>query len=160
MKILDVLNKESIISDIKARDKRGVLEEMVQDISSKSKELNEDVLLEILLEREKLGSTGIGYGVAIPHGKLKDINCLVVSFGRSIEGVDFQSLDNKPAHLFFLILAPENSAVTHLKILARISKLLKDPSFRKNLMQASTEEDLYNIIAEEVSKFLPAGIYG
>jgi PTS system nitrogen regulatory IIA component len=152
MKILDVLKKESIISDLKAMDKRGVLEEMVGDVAIKSAGLDKERLLEILLEREKLGSTGIGYGVAIPHGKLKNLDCVVVTFGRSVTGIDYQSLDNKPAHLFFLILAPEDSTAAHLKILARISKLLKDPSFRKKLLSAPSSDEIFNAIAEEEGK--------
>jgi PTS system nitrogen regulatory IIA component len=153
MKILDVLQKDAIVSDLKAKDKRGVLEEMIEGVTSKSQDLDKEQLLEVLLEREKLGSTGIGYGVAIPHGKLKKLDSLVVTFGRSVSGIDFQSLDNKPSHLFFLILAPENSTAAHLKILARISKLLKDPSFRKKLLEAPSSEDIYSAIEEEERKF-------
>lgn len=149
MKILDVLEKDYIIPELKSEDKRGVLEEMVDDLVSKTKELDKDTVLEVLLEREKLGSTGIGFGVAIPHGKLKDLNHLILSFGRSPKGIDFQSLDNKPSHLFFLILAPENSTTAHLKILARLSRLLKNPSFRKKLLEANSKEDIYKVIAEE-----------
>jgi PTS system nitrogen regulatory IIA component len=105
------------------------------------------------LEREKLGSTGIGDGIAIPHGKMKGIEELVTSFGRSIKGVDFESIDNKPTHLFFLLVAPENSAGVHLKALARISRLLKDSGFRNRLMEASDRQDLFRIIAEEDEKF-------
>lgn len=153
MKIIDVLKRESIVVDLKAKDKRGVLEELVGDLVLKTEGLDKERLLEILLEREKLGSTGIGYGVAIPHGKLKNLDYLVVAFGRSVVGIDFQSLDNKPAHLFFLILAPEDSTAVHLKILARISKLLKDPSFRNKLLSASSRDDIFNAIAEEEGKF-------
>ena len=153
MKILDVLKKEAIISELEAKQKRDVLEEMVNDIVSRSDGLDKDILLEVLLEREKLGSTGIGNGIAIPHGKLKNLSNMIVSFGRSLEGVDFQSLDNKPAYMFFVILAPEDSTASHLKILARISRLLKDPSFRRNLMKASNRDDIYKTIAEEDRKF-------
>ncbi len=149
MKILDVLEKDYIIPELKSEDKRGVLEEMVDDLVSKTKGLDKDTVLEVLLEREKLGSTGIGFGVAIPHGKLKDLNHLILSFGRSPKGIDFQSLDNKPSHLFFLILAPENSTTAHLKILARLSRLLKNPSFRKKLLEANSKEDIYKVISEE-----------
>ena len=140
------------MSDLKAVDKRGVLEEMVGDVASKSDGLDKERLLEILLEREKLGSTGIGYGVAIPHGKLKNIDSVVVTFGRSVAGIDYQSLDDKPAHLFFLILAPEDSTAVHLRILARISKLLKDPSFRKKLLSVSSADEIFTAIAEEEGK--------
>jgi PTS system nitrogen regulatory IIA component len=110
-------------------------------------------VVEVLLDREKLGSTGIGDGIAIPHGKIKDLGGVVASFGRSPEGVDFESLDQKPAHLFFLLVAPENSAGVHLKALARISRLLKHPSFRKRLMEAENEEELFQIISEEDAQY-------
>ncbi|MBI5894264.1 MAG: PTS sugar transporter subunit IIA, partial [Deltaproteobacteria bacterium] len=135
-----------------SNDKRGALEEMVNDIASKANGIDKDKLLEILVEREKLGSTGIGYGVAIPHGKIKGINHIIVSFGRSARGVDFQSLDSNPSHLFFLIIAPEDSTAGHLKVLARISRLLHDASFRKKLMEAPLRDDIYRIIAEEDKK--------
>ncbi|MBI5893846.1 MAG: PTS sugar transporter subunit IIA [Deltaproteobacteria bacterium] len=152
MRITDALNKDYILPNLKSNDKRGALEEMVNDIASKANGIDKDKLLEILVEREKLGSTGIGYGVAIPHGKIKGINHIIVSFGRSARGVDFQSLDSKPSHLFFLIIAPEDSTAGHLKVLARISRLLQDASFRKKLMEAPLRDDIYKIIAEEDKK--------
>ncbi len=153
MKVIDVLDKEFIIPELKGEDKRAVLEEMVDSLVSKVEGLDKEEVLEVLLEREKLGSTGIGFGVAIPHGKLKDLDHLIVSFGKSSKGVDFQSLDRKASHLFFLILAPENSTTTHLKILARISRLLKDPDFRKRLLQSKTCEEIYNTVADEDNKY-------
>jgi PTS system nitrogen regulatory IIA component len=105
------------------------------------------------LDREKLGSTGIGDGIAIPHGKIRDLGGVVASFGRSREGVDFESIDQKPTHLFFLLVAPENSAGMHLKALARISRLLKDPNFRKKLMGAGDKDELFQIISEEDSQY-------
>lgn len=152
MKILDILEKDFIIPELKNGDKRGVLEEMVSDLVSRVEGLDKETILEVLLEREKLGSTGIGYGVAIPHGKLRGLDRLIVTFGRSSKGVDFQSLDSKPSHIFFLILAPENSTTAHLKILARISRLLNDPIFRKRLLQSKTRDDIYNVIADEDRK--------
>jgi len=152
MRIIDALDKDYIFPNLKSVDKKGVLEEMVIGIASKVDGIDAEKLQEILVEREKLGSTGIGYGVAIPHGKLKGLNHIIVSFGRSIKGVDFQSLDGKPSHLFFLIIAPEESTANHLKVLARISRLLQDASFRKRLMEAVLHDDIYKIIAEEDRK--------
>lgn len=149
MKITDVMEKDYIIPELRGEDKRSILEEMVDHVVSKVEGLDRETVLEVLLEREKLGSTGIGHGVAIPHGKLKDLDHLVVAFGRSEKGVDFQSLDNKPAHIFFLILAPEDSTTAHLKILARISRLLNDPAFRKRLTECRDREEIYKAIAEE-----------
>ncbi|HQC23908.1 MAG TPA: PTS sugar transporter subunit IIA, partial [Syntrophales bacterium] len=103
----------------------------------------------VLLEREKLGSTGIGDGIAIPHGKLKGLERLVISFGRSRQGVDFDAIDGKPVHIFFLLMAPESSTGQHLKALAKISRMLKDPGFRSDLMAAENAEEIYRKIAEK-----------
>ena len=109
--------------------------------------------MQVLLEREKLGSTGIGEGIAIPHGRLKKLKTFFISFGRSSKGVDFDSIDHHPSQLFFLVMAPENSAVDNLKLLGRIVSLLKDPSFKKRLMGAQTRKDLFQIISEEDEKY-------
>jgi len=106
-------------------------------------------MVDVLMEREKLGSTGIGDGIAIPHGKLKGLDNLLLSFGRSREGVDFESIDGKPVHLFFLLMAPESSTGQHLKALAKISRMLKDERFRSELMSARSAEDLFKTIAEK-----------
>ncbi len=153
MKITDILDEASVIQDLRSTSKKGVLEELSNVLVERGKLPDRDKVVEVLLEREKLGSTGIGDGIAIPHGKMKGIGELVVSFGRSIKGVDFESIDNKPTHLFFLLVAPENSAGVHLKALARISRLLKDSGFRNRLMEASDRQDLFRIIAEEDEKF-------
>ncbi len=152
MRLADVLKEEYIITDLKATEKRELLDEMVTDLSSKVEGLNREQLLEALLERERLGSTGIGYGVAIPHGKIKGLNGIKVSFGRSKKGVDFHAMDNMPVHLFFLIVAPENSTSVHLKILSSIARILRNEEFRGKLMKASTRRDIYRIIMEEDSK--------
>ncbi|MEW6380090.1 MAG: PTS sugar transporter subunit IIA [bacterium] len=149
MRVLDYLPEEVIEADLKAETKMGVLRELVQLLVNNNQVRNADKALEVLLEREKLGSTGIGDGVAIPHAKFSDIKTLVAAFGRSRKGINFESLDNKPAHLFFLFLAPENSAPLHLKILARISRLLKKTTFREALMQAKSGRDIYQAIADE-----------
>ena len=148
MRLEDVLREEFIIPSLNAREKREVLDEMVADLVAKESGLNGEELLEILLEREKLGSTGIGYGVAIPHGKLPGLNNILVTFAKSKRGIDFQSTDEKPVHLFFMIVAPENSTAAHLKVLANISGILKDAHFRKKLLKASGREEIYRTIVE------------
>ena len=153
MKISEILGKNLLIPHLQSKNKKGVLEELAGVLVARGKLRDLDQVVEVLLDREKLGSTGIGDGIAIPHGKIKDLNGVVASFGRSPEGVDFESLDQKPAHLFFLLVAPENSAGVHLKALARISRLLKDPSFRKRLMEAGNEEELFQIISEEDAQY-------
>ena len=148
MKILDVLKEETIISELTATDKKGVLQELTGPVAQVSG-ANHDEMVRVLLERERLGSTGIGTGVAIPHGKLKSLDSLLVGFGRSRKGIDFDAIDGKPAHLFFLLMAPENSTGAHLRMLARISRLLKDSALRQSLMDAADRHDLYRLIENE-----------
>jgi PTS system nitrogen regulatory IIA component len=152
MKILDVLPKDAILVDLKAQDKKGILEELVEPIS-RLKEVNREELVRVLMERERLGSTGIGSGIGIPHGKLKDLDGLVLGFGLSRKGVDFESMDNRPTHIFFLLVTPENSTGLHLKLLARISKILKHDPFRERLLKAVDREEIYAIIKEEDAEF-------
>jgi PTS system nitrogen regulatory IIA component len=153
MKIIEILDKDCIIPELQSQTKRDVIYELVNALAKKDSLIDPDTLMEILLEREKLGSTGIGEGVAIPHGKVPKINNIRLSFGRSLKGVDFEAIDGKPSHLFFLLVAPESSSGAHLKALARISRLLKDGSFRENLLSARTTDEIFNIIAQEDSKF-------
>ena len=152
MKILDNLNFQAIVPELKATDKNGVLNELSAVLAEVSGASQEEVV-RVLLDRERLGSTGIGGGVAIPHGKLQSLDSLLLAFGRSREGVDFEAMDGKPTHLFFLLLAPEDSTGGHLKMLARISRLLKDSVFRESLMNAGNENDLYAIFEQEDRDF-------
>jgi PTS system nitrogen regulatory IIA component len=148
MKILDILDKRVIIPQLTSKTKEGVLRELVHVLPETDRQVNEDRLIEVLLERESLGSTGIGEGVAIPHGKSREVKKILASFGRSLPGLDFQALDGKPTYLFFLLIAPENSAGLHLKALAQISRLMKDPAFRKRLMEAASADEIYAIFSE------------
>ena len=134
MKITDILDKKLIIADLFSKNKKGVLEELVSHLAQHEGKVHKDELLKILLEREKLGSTGINDGIAIPHGKLQSIDGLLAVFGRSREGIDFGALDNKLSHLFFLLVAPESSAGAHLKALARISRIAQNEAFREGCM--------------------------
>jgi PTS system nitrogen regulatory IIA component len=152
MRILDTLKETAIIPELSATDKKGVLEELTGPVAEESG-VDQEQMVRVLLERERLGSTGIGEGIAIPHGKLKSLDTLLVGFGRSLKGVDFEAIDGKPAHLFFLLMAPENSSGTHLRMLARISRLLKDGTFRQRLMTAADRRGLYTVIADEDHEF-------
>ncbi len=149
MKIMDIFRKEYIIEELKAKTKRDVLAELSGVIHRENSTINHELMVNTLLDREKLGSTGIGDGIAIPHGKLADLDELIVSFGRSRQGVDFDSMDGKPANLFFLLLAPENTTGLHLKALAKISKMMKDSAFRKKLIEAKSKDELYVTIADK-----------
>ena len=153
MRLSEILDEDNIIPDLKAKDKRGVLEELAEPIVTHEPYIDKSSLVRVLLERERLGSTGIGDGVAIPHGKFGGIKQPVISFGRSKKGLDFESMDGQPAFLFFLLVAPEDSASVHLKALAKIAKILKNGSFRKILMAASTREELFQIIIQNDEEF-------
>jgi PTS system nitrogen regulatory IIA component len=153
MKLSEILNQDNIIPDLRAKDKTGVLEELVDVIVSHDPSLDKGSLVKVLLERERLGSTGIGDGIAIPHGKFLGLKHPVISFGRSLQGLNFDSMDGQPAFLFFLLVAPENSASIHLKALAKIAKILKNSSFRNVLMQAPTRQELYQTIIQNDEEF-------
>lgn len=146
MKISELLHKNSIIADLNSKDKKGVLEELAASVSDIAKTDAKDIV-RVLLEREQLGSTGIGGGIGIPHGKLAAIKSIVVGFGLSREGVDFDSLDNKPVHIFFLLITPTNSTGSHLKVLAQISRLLKQAHFKESLLKAESVEEINQIIS-------------
>jgi PTS system nitrogen regulatory IIA component len=146
MKLRDIIQEHNIIPDLKAKDKKGVLEELAQVISDHEPSIDKRALVKVLVERERLGTTGIGDGVAIPHGKLKGVGRPIISFGRSKAGLDFESIDKQPAYLFFLLLAPDNSSGIHLQVLAKIAKMLKSSTFRKRLMEIGTREELYQTI--------------
>jgi PTS system nitrogen regulatory IIA component len=149
MRLDQILKIEFLNDNLQARNKTEVLAELSEMIIKGGRNLDKLQVLDILLQREKLGSTGIGDGVAIPHGKLGTLQDIVLAFGRSREGVAFDSIDGRPVHLFFLLLAPENSAGQHLKALAKISKMLKVGNFRKKLMEAKSKNDIYKVIIEQ-----------
>ncbi len=147
MKILDKLKKDAILCDIKSRDKKGVLEELATPLARSAGVPVAD-MVKVLMERERLGSTGIGGGIGIPHGKMRGISDLLLGFGLSRQGVDFESMDQKPTHIFFLLVTPEDSAGLHLSMLARISRLLKNEVFKERLMTASDSDEVIQIIQE------------
>jgi PTS system nitrogen regulatory IIA component len=153
MKIMDYLNEEWIIPDLQGTDKPSVLKELSSVLVKPCRVTSVEELLQVLLDREKLESTGIGEGIAIPHGRLKKLKRFFISFGRSLKGVDFDSIDRKPSQLFFLVMAPENSAVNNLKLLGRIVTLLKEPSFKRRLMEAPSQKELFQVHSEEDEKY-------
>lgn len=152
MKIAEFLSPDAIIANLASRSKGGVIEELSEPLSRASPGLKTQRIADVLEAREKLGSTGIGDGVAIPHGKMGELPRLVASFGISREGVNFDAIDGKPTHLFFALVAPENSAGVHLKALARISRLFKSPQFRQAILEARTPAEIYQLISTEDSR--------
>lgn len=153
MKIMDFLNKKAVTANLNAVDKEGVIRELVDLLTAATDNAqSKDELVKAVMSRESLGSTGIGQGVGIPHAKSQSVKQLVAAFGLSQKGVNFDSLDGEPAYIFFLLIAPEESAGPHLKALARISRMLKDKYFRDLLRRAKTEQEILRIIQEEDAK--------
>jgi len=149
MQILDFLSADSVKMSLESKNKKDAIKELVEVLFKSGKVKDKKKMLQTLMEREELGSTGIGQGIAIPHGKSDTVSDLAAAFGLSTEGIAFDSLDGEPVNIFFLLVAPEGAAGAHLKALARISSLLKDKYFRKSLLSSKTAEDIIKIIQEE-----------
>jgi PTS system nitrogen regulatory IIA component len=153
MKITDILSEALVIPALTGQTKEAVLRELAEHLAAVHPEVSAAQLVEVLWERERLGSTAIGDGIAIPHGKLTSLKGVLAAFGRHPQGVDFESLDGKPTKLFFLLVAPEDSVGLHLKALARVSRLLKEQAFRNQLMATPEQHALYEIIRQEDEKY-------
>jgi PTS system nitrogen regulatory IIA component len=152
MKIVEFLQPSAVVDDLPGTSAQAVLAELARPLATLAK-LDAQRLLDTLVEREKLGSTGIGDGVAIPHGKVAGLPSIMASFGRSKQGVDFNAIDGKPTYLFFTLFAPENSAGAHLKALARISRIFKNPGFRESIMKAADAAEMFHLIETEDAKY-------
>ncbi|MEF2231917.1 MAG: PTS sugar transporter subunit IIA [Pseudodesulfovibrio sp.] len=146
MQLGDFLEKDLVLPDLASATKSEVLAELIAPLGTKYPEMDTDQAVRVLLDREKLGTTGIGDGIAIPHGKLEDLEQVIVIVGRSLSGVEFEALDHAPCSIFFLVLAPEQVAGMHLRILAQISRLLKDESFRKQFLAADDLDSLWTML--------------
>ncbi len=149
MRIRDILTDAAILVGLKADTKKAVLEEMVAVLAKQGVVADKQKMLEVLLARESLGSTGIGQGIAIPHGKASCAKELTAACGISKIGVDFDALDDDKVYVIFLLVAPEDQASAHLKALARVSALLKDKYFRKALIGAETAADVIRVLDQE-----------
>lgn len=148
MKLKDILSRQAVCGNLKTSDKKAVLEELAQVAVRVVPTLTVPEIVRILTEREKLGSTGVGNGVAIPHGKMAGLKSMVVIFGRSKKGIEFNSHDHKPANLFFVLLAPEDVVGNHLQALARLSRLLKGDIIRARLLE-EPDDQLYDLLIKE-----------
>jgi PTS system nitrogen regulatory IIA component len=149
LKISELVGEELIIDELKSRTKLEVLDEFSSLLYDNDKVEDKEGLARVLAARESLGSTGIGEGVAIPHGKIKGLKGIVLAFGRSTRGIDFDSLDGQPARLFFLLVAPEDAPGEHLKALARISRLMKNGHLRESLLRAQDKKEIRLLLSRE-----------
>ena len=149
MNLMDFLIPDAIEPDMRGTSKENAIRELVSLLKKTGAISDEDSVAKIVLEREELGTTGIGEGIAVPHGKSNAVDKLVAAFGRSEKGIDFASIDNQPVHLFFLLVAPSDSAGPHLMALARISRLLKNTDFRAALKRAKDKSEILKICESE-----------
>ena len=149
LKVLDFLDPSAVVVDLAATNKRSALEELTGLLSKSGKIKDAKATVDILMEREKLGSTGIGQGIAIPHAKTDQTSQVTAAFVLSRRGVPFDALDGEPVYIFFLLVAPPDAAGLHLKALARISRLLKDKFFRQSLRDVKEANDVLKIIKDE-----------
>ena len=154
MKIEEILKKESVITDLVGKNKPEVIKEMTQCLKKNNMIKDDQALFETLMERERLGSTGIGENVAIPHGKSDEVTQIIIVFARSINGVDFESLDQKLVHFVCMVIAPAHSTGQHLKVLAKISRLFKNQGIREGVLKSENSEAIYSTLLEEDSKFI------
>ena len=146
MTLTDLVAPNAVVPTLKANNKKKVL----QELAARAAELtgqNERAILEILLQREKLGSTAVGNGVAIPHGKLPKLGRLFGLFARLEKPVDYEALDSQPVDLVFLLLAPESAGADHLKALARVARVLRDPEIARKLRESSDADAIYAVLA-------------
>ena len=154
MKIDEILKKESVIADLLGDNKVKVIKEMTQCLKQNNFIKNDQALFETLMEREKLGSTGIGENVAIPHGKSDEVTQIITVLARSKKGVEFESLDQKPVHFVCMVIAPAHSTGQHLKVLARVSRIFKNQGIREEILKAENSDTIYSILMNEDSKFI------
>ena len=154
MKIDEILKRESVIADIAGKNKLDVIKEMTKCLKLNNSIINDQALYATLMEREKLGSTGIGENVAIPHGKSDELTQIITVFARSLSGIEFESLDKKPVHFVCMVIAPAHSTGQHLKALARISRLFKNQTLREGILKAEDSNAIYSILLQEDSKFI------
>jgi len=152
MTVTDILAPDRVVPELRATTKQGVLEELAALLAGATG-TDAPKLLSVLRERERLNSTAIGEGIAIPHGRLPGLRGVIAGFARSTPGVDFDSVDKQPTHLFFVLVAPDDAAAMHLKALARISRLLKDKDFRARLLEIPTREGIHAAIVAEDARF-------
>ena len=149
IKIFEFLYPKAIILDLQSKDKKGAVNELVECLVKEKKLKDSLKAISAVMEREKLGTTGVGQGVAIPHGRTDVVSELVGAVGISKQGVEFEALDGEPVYIIFLLLSPPGSGGQHLRALAKVSRLCKDKFFRQALMESKTKEEILKIIQQE-----------
>jgi fructose-specific phosphotransferase system IIA component len=145
METSTLIPPERVLPDSQAQSKRALLTEMASSLSK----MDPDQVLEVVMAREHLGSTGIGHGVAIPHGRMPDLKQPVIVLVRHVQGIEFEAIDNQPVHIVIMLLVPDSEDRTHLELLAKLARLLQQQHFRDSIMQAESPETISELFAEK-----------
>ncbi len=154
MRLTDLLNDKTIISELKSKEKIGVINELIDLFKDDARVINIEKVRQKVLEREKIMSTGVGKNFAVPHGKTDAVNDIVCAFGKSTEPIDYQSLDQQPVHLVFLLIGQDNSVSSHIKLLSRISRMMTKDEFRGKLIKATTVEEIHSAFRDEEKDYI------
>ncbi len=153
MKVTDILKKDFIISELKGKQKEEVINELI-DLFKKDNRVNDiEKVRSAVLEREKIMSTGVGKGFAIPHGKTDGIKEIIAAFGKTNSPIEYQALDNKPVNLVFLLVGKDNLVSTHIKLLSRISRMMNKDEFREGLLKANSSEEIFELFKKEEENY-------
>lgn len=153
MKVTDILKKDFIISELRGKEKEEVINELI-DLFKNDKRVNDiEKVRNAVLEREKIMSTGVGKGFAIPHGKTDAINEIIAAFGKTDSPIDYQALDNKPVNLVFLLIGKDNLVSTHIKLLSRISRMMNKDEFREGLLKTKSSEEIFDLFKKEEENY-------
>jgi PTS system fructose-specific IIC component len=153
MKVTDILKKDFIISELQGKEKTDIINELVNLFSSDSRVRDIEKVRSAVLEREKIMSTGVGKGFAIPHGKTDAINEIIAAFGKTGSPIEYQALDNKPVNMVFLLVGKDNLVSTHIKLLSRISRMMNKDEFREELIKASTSDEILELFKKEEENY-------
>lgn len=153
MKLSDLLHKDFIIAELKSTAKEDVINELIDLFQNDSRVIDLKKVRDAVLDRERIMSTGVGKGFAIPHGKTNAVNEILAAFGKTDNPIDYQALDNQPVHLVFLLVGKDNMVSTHIKLLSRISRMMTKEDFREKLMLAKTSDEILEIFKTEEQNY-------
>ncbi len=153
MKIHELLNQNVIISELKGRNKEAIINEMVDLFKNDARVTDIEKVRQCVLDREKIMSTGVGKGFAIPHGKTNSVNEILAAFGKTRIPIEYQALDNQPVNLVFLLVGKENLVSTHIKLLSRISRMMNKDEFRAALVEAGSSDEILSMFRNEEENY-------
>lgn len=154
MKVSEILSKEFIIAELNSIDKESAINELIDLFKNDSRVDDIEKVRQAILDREKIMSTGVGKGFAIPHGKTDSVKEIIAAFGRKKDGIEYDALDGNPVNLIFLLVGRDTMISAHIKLLSRVSRMMNKDDFRLRLLNAETSEEIMNVFLEEEKNYL------